>query len=167
MGAEDPNTYDERFAVRPKLEQNLRESVETTDWKDHLGDELPVATVRRIVTAVVAQVDSTVRVKVSSSPEGYYLVSTDNGKLRFDFGITASYDFDNNTSSIDCNVENGYSSYKGAGVIQMIIGLCFAAGVRRWGKPDEFTLSVYEDRGDGAWQHIAQKLGAKWVGSVR
>jgi hypothetical protein len=127
---------------------------------EEYGLELPIATVRRIVTAVMAQVDTQAVVKVRSSPEGYYLVSTDNEMLIFDFGITAD------GGEISANIVNGYSSYKGAGVVTKIIDLCFKAMVKKYGKPTKFVISTLQDRGDGVWQAIAQKLGAEWGGSV-
>jgi hypothetical protein len=127
---------------------------------EEYGLELPIATVRRIVTAVMAQVDPRAVVKVRSSPEGYYLVSTDNEMLTFDFGITAD------GGEISANIVNGYSSYKGAGVVTKIIEQCFKAMVKKYGKPTKFVISTQQDRGDGVWQAIAQKLGAEWGGSV-
>ena len=127
---------------------------------EEYGLELPIATVRRIVTAVVAQVDPSAVVKVKSSPEGYYLVSTDNEMLVFDFGITAD------GGEISANIVNGYSSYKGAGVVTKIIDLCFKAMVKKYGRPTKFVISTQQDRGDGVWQAIAQKLGAEWGGSA-
>ena len=127
---------------------------------EEYGLELPIATVRRIVTAVMAQVDPQPVVKVKGSPEGYYLVSTDNEMLTFDFGITAD------GGEISANIVNGYSSYKGAGVVTKIIDQCFKAMVKKYGRPTKFVISTQQDRGYGVWQAIAQKLGAEWGGSV-
>ena len=127
---------------------------------EEYGLELPIATVRRIVTAVMAQVDPQAVVKVKGSPEGYYLVSTDNEMLTFDFGITAD------GGEISANIVNGYSSYKGAGVVTKIIDQCFKAMVKKYGRPTKFVISTQQDRGYGVWQAIAQKLGAEWGGSM-
>jgi GNAT superfamily N-acetyltransferase len=160
--------YYEKFITRYESDQDfdlrLRRSTGIMEEKtldpEEYGLELPTSTVRRIVTAVVAQVDPTARVIVKQSPEGYYLASTDNKMLRFDFGITAD------GGEISANIVNGYSSYKGAGVVTKIIDQCFKAMVKKYGKPSKFVISTQQDRGDGVWQAIAQKLGAEWGGSV-
>ena len=144
------------YQIRPK---ELNEEERLLDPEEY-GLELPIATVRRIVTAVMAQVDPQAVVKVRSSPEGYYFVSTDNEMLIFDFGITAD------GGEISANIVNAYSSYKGAGVVTKIIDLCFKAMVKKYGKPTKFVISTQQDRGDGVWQAIAQKLGAEWGGSM-
>jgi hypothetical protein len=125
---------------------------------DLYGEMLPTATVKRIVTGVMNQVDPDAKVSIKQSPEGYYIVRSE--KLRFDFGITAD------GGEIGANIVNGYSSYKGAGVITRIISECFKAAEQLWGKPIKFVVSVQQDRGDGAWQAIAKRLGAEWGGSV-
>ena len=127
---------------------------------EEYGLELPPATVRRIATAVMAQVDPQAQVKVRCAPEGYCLVSTDNDMLTLDFVITAD------GGEISALIVNGYSSYKGAGVVTKIIDQCFKAMVKKYGKPENFVISTQQDRGDGVWQAIAQKLGAEWGGSV-
>jgi hypothetical protein len=123
---------------------------------------LPTATVGRIVRAVVAEIDPSAVVKVKGSPEGYYLVSTDNDKLQFDFGITAD------AGEISANIVNAYAreDYLGTGIVTKIIDLCFKAMVKKYGRPEKFVISTQEDKGHGVWQHIAQKLGAEWGGSV-
>ena len=122
------------------------------------GEMLPTSTVKRIVAGVMNQVDPGAKVSVKQSPEGYYIVRGE--KLRFDFGITAA------GGEISANIVNGYSSYKGAGVITQIISACFKAAEQLWGKPTKFVVSVQQDRGDGVWQAISKKLGAEWGGSV-
>lgn len=122
------------------------------------GEMLPITTVRRIVARVMAQVDPAAQVRVGSSPEGYYIIKSD--KLRFDFGITAD------GGEIGANIANAFSSYGGSGVVTKIIDLCFKAMVKKYGKPEKFILSVMQDNGHGVWQHIAQKLGAEWQGSI-
>jgi hypothetical protein len=126
---------------------------------DLYGEMLPTATVGRIVRAVVAEVDPSAVVKIKGSPEGYYLVSTDTDMLTFDFGITAD------GGEISANIVNAYNSYKG-GIVTKIIDLCFKAMVKKYGRPEKFVISTLQDRGYGVWQHIAQKLGAEWGGSV-
>lgn len=125
---------------------------------DLYGEMLPTSTVRRIVTSVVKQVDPGSKITVRQSPEGYYLVNSE--KLRLDFGITAD------GGEISANIVNAYSSYKGAGIVTKIIDLCFKAMVKKYGRPTKFVISTQQDRGHGVWQHIAQKLGAEWGGSV-
>ena len=129
---------------------------------DLYGEMLPTATVGRIVRAVVAEIDPSAVVKVKGSPEGYYLVSTDNNKLQFDFGITAD------AGEISANIVNAYAreDYLGTGIVTKIIDLCFKAMVKKYGRPEKFVISTQEDKGHGVWQHIAQKLGAEWGGSV-
>jgi GNAT superfamily N-acetyltransferase len=122
------------------------------------GEELPLATVKKIVTGVVKQVDSNAKVTVKQSPEGYYIVRSEG--LRLDFGITAD------GGDINANIVNAYSSYKGKNVVTEIFGQCFRAAEQLWGKPTKFVMSAHEDRGHGVWQHMAQKLGAKWEGSI-
>jgi GNAT superfamily N-acetyltransferase len=122
------------------------------------GEELPVSTVRRIVAGVINQVDPGANVTVKQTPEGYYSVNGE--KLRLDFGITAD------GGDINANIVNAYSSYKGAGVVTKIFDQCFQAAEQLWGKPIKFVMSAHEDRGYGVWQHIAQKLGAEWAGSI-
>lgn len=122
------------------------------------GEELPIATVKRIVTGVMSQVDSSATVTVKQSPEGYYSINSE--KLRLDFGITAD------GGDINANIVNAYSSYKGAGVVTEIFAQCFRAAEQLWGKPNRFVMSAHEDRGHGVWQHIAQKLGAEWGGDL-
>jgi hypothetical protein len=129
---------------------------------DLYGEMLPTATVGRIVRAVVADIDPSAVVKIKGSPEGYYLVSTDNDKLQFDFGITAD------AGEISANIVNAYAreDYLGTGIVTKIIDLCFKAMVKKYGRPEKFIISTQEDKGHGVWQHIAQKLGAEWGGSV-
>ena len=129
---------------------------------DLYGEMLPTATVGRIVRAVVAKIDPSAVVKIKGSPEGYYLVSTDNDKLQFDFGITAD------AGEISANIVNAYAreDYLGTGIVTKIIDLCFKAMVKKYGRPEKFIISTQEDKGHGVWQHIAQKLGAEWGGSV-
>jgi hypothetical protein len=129
---------------------------------DLYGEMLPTATVGRIVRAVVAEIDPSAVVKIKGSPEGYYLVSTDNNKLQFDFGITAD------AGEISANIVNAYAreDYLGTGIVTKIIDLCFKAMVKKYGRPEKFVISTQEDKGHGVWQHIAQKLGAEWGGSV-
>ena len=122
------------------------------------GEELPVSTVRRIVANIMNQVDPGAKISVKQTPEGYY--SVDSEKLRLDFGITAD------GGDINANIVNAYSSYPGAGVVTQIFAQCFQAAEQRWGKPKQFVMSAHEDRGHGVWQHIAQKLGAEWQGSI-
>jgi GNAT superfamily N-acetyltransferase len=136
----------------------LREFESKTLDPDLYGEELPVATVKRIVASVMNQVDPEARVSVKQTPEGYYSVNSD--KLRLDFGITAD------GGEINANIVNAYSSYKGAGVVTKIFGQCFRAAEKLWGKSTKFVMSAHEDRGHGVWQHIAQKLGAEWQGSI-
>jgi GNAT superfamily N-acetyltransferase len=104
------------------------------------------------------QVDPGANVTVKQTPEGYYSVNGE--KLRLDFGITAD------GGDINANIVNAYSSYKGAGVVTKIFDQCFQAAEQLWGKPIKFVMSAHEDRGYGVWQHIAQKLGAEWAGSI-
>jgi hypothetical protein len=125
---------------------------------DIYGEELPLATVKRIVASVMKQVDPSAKISVKQSPEGYYNVNGE--KLRLDFGITAA------GGEISANIVNAYSSYKGAGVVTKIFGECFKAAEQLWGTPQKFVMSAHEDRGHGVWQHIAQKLGAEWEGSI-
>ena len=129
---------------------------------DLYGEMLPTATVGRIVRAVVAEIDPSAVVKIKGSPEGYYLVSTDNNKLQFDFGITAD------AGEISANIVNAYAreDYLGTGIVTKIIDLCFKAMVKKYGRPEKFVISTQEDKGHGVWQHIAQKLGAEWGGSM-
>lgn len=122
------------------------------------GEMLPTSTVKRIVTGVLNQVDPGKPVTVKSSPEGYYVVRSEG--LRLDFGITAD------GGDINANIVNAYSSYKGKNVVTEIFGQCFRAAEQLWGKPNRFAMSAHEDRGHGVWQHIAQKLGAEWEGSL-
>jgi GNAT superfamily N-acetyltransferase len=122
------------------------------------GEMLPTATVKRIVNTVMSQVDPGAKVSVKQSPEGYYIVRSEG--LRLDFGITAD------GGTINANIVNAYSSYKGKNVVTEIFGQCFRAAEKLWGKPARFVMSAHEDRGDGVWQHIAQKLGAEWEGSI-
>jgi hypothetical protein len=122
------------------------------------GEMLPTATVKRIVTGVMNQVDPDAKVTVKQSPEGYYIVRSEG--LRLDFGITAD------GGEIGANIVNAYSSYKGKNVVTEIFGQCFKAAEQLWGKPSKFVVSVQQDRGDGVWQAIAKKLGAEWGGSV-
>ena len=136
----------------------LREFESKTLDPDLYGEELPIAMVKRIVNTVISQVDPGAKVSVRQSPEGYYNVNSD--KLRLDFGITAD------GGDINANIVNAYSSYKGAGVVTQIFGHCFRAAEQLWGKPNRFVMSAHQDRGHGVWQHIAQKLGAEWQGSI-
>lgn len=137
---------------------NVDENKNQTELDPEIyGEELPLATVKQIVTDVVKQVDPQAKVKIKYD-WGTYLVSSE--KLRFDFGITAD------GGEISANIVNGYSSYKGAGVITKIIGECFKAAEQLWGTPTKFVISVQQDRGHGVWQAIAKKLGAEWGGSV-
>jgi GNAT superfamily N-acetyltransferase len=122
------------------------------------GEMLPTATVKRIVNTVMSQVDPGAKVSVKQSPEGYYIVRSEG--LRLDFGITAD------GGTINANIVNAYSSYKGKNVVTEIFGQCFRAAEKLWGKPAKFVMSAHEDRGQGVWQHIAQKLGAEWQGSI-
>ena len=122
------------------------------------GEMLPTATVKRIVNTVMSQVDPGAKVSVKQSPEGYYIVRSEG--LRLDFGITAD------GGAINANIVNAYSSYKGKNVVTEIFGQCFRAAEKLWGKPARFVMSAHEDRGQGVWQHIAQKLGAEWEGSI-
>jgi GNAT superfamily N-acetyltransferase len=122
------------------------------------GEMLPTATVKRIVTSIMNQVDPSTKVTVKQSPEGYYIVRGE--KLRLDFGITAD------GGDINANIVNAYSSYKGKNVVTEIFGQCFRAAEQLWGKPSRFVMSAHEDRGHGVWQHMAQKLGAEWEGSI-
>jgi hypothetical protein len=119
---------------------------------------LPTPTVKRIVAGVMNQVDPGAKVSVKQTPEGYYSVNGE--KLRLDFGITAD------GGEINANIVNAYSSYKGKNVVTDIFGQCFKAAEQLWGKPAKFVMSAHEDRGHGVWQHIAQKLGAEWEGSI-
>ena len=144
--------YEANVVANQNRPKELNEEERLLDPEEY-GLELPIATVRRIVTAVMAQVDPQAVVKVRSSPEGYYLVSTDNEMLIFDFGITAD------GGEISANIVNGYSSYKGAGVVTKIIDQCFKAMVKKYGRPTKFVISTQQDRGYGVWQAIAQKLG--------
>jgi len=143
---------------------NKNRGEEGNIWEDKTldpeiyGEMLPTSTVKRIVTSVMKQVDPTAKVTVKQSPEGYYNVNSD--KLRLDFGITAD------GGEINANIVNAYSSYKGAGVVTNIFAQCFKAAEQLWGKPAKFVMSAHEDRGHGVWQHIAQKLGAEWQGSI-
>lgn len=122
------------------------------------GEMLPTSTVKRIVAGVMNQVDPGAKVSVKQTPEGYYSVNGE--KLRLDFGITAD------GGEINANIVNAYSSYKGAGVVTEIFKQCFQAAEQLWGTPVKFVMSAHEDRGHGVWQHIAQKLGAEWQGSL-
>ena len=144
-----------------RAQEFLLEEEKLLDPEEY-GLELPTSTVRRIVTAVVAQVDPTARVRVGYTPEGYYVVSTDNDKLQFDFGITAD------AGEISANIVNAYAreDYLGTGIVTKIIDLCFKAMVKKYGRPEKFVISTQEDKGHGVWQHIAQKLGAEWGGSM-
>ena len=141
-----------------RAQEFLLEEEKLLDPEEY-GLELPTATVRRIVTSIMAQIDPDARVTVRNTPEGYYMVSTDTDMLRFDFGITAD------GGEISANIVNAYNSYKG-GVVTKIIDLCFKAMVKKYGRPTKFVISTQQDRGDGVWQHIAQKLGAEWGGSA-
>lgn len=125
---------------------------------DVYGEMLPTSTVKRIVAGVMNRVDPGAKVTVKESPEGYYIVRGE--KLRLDFGITAD------GGDINANIVNAYSSYPGAGVVTNIFAQCFKAAEQLWGKPNRFAMSAHEDRGHGVWQHIAQKLGAEWEGSI-
>ena len=125
---------------------------------DLYGEMLPTATVKRIVASVINQVDPDAQVTVKQTPEGYYSVNSE--KIRLDFGITAD------GGDINANIVNAYSSYKGKNVVTEIFGQCFRAAEKLWGKPAKFVMSAHEDRGHGVWQHIAQKLGAEWQGSI-
>ena len=125
---------------------------------DVYGEMLPTATIKRIITGVMNQVDPMAKVTVKQTPEGYYSVNAE--KLRLDFGITAD------GGDINANIVNAYSSYKGKNVVTEIFGQCFKAAEQLWGKPNRFVMSAHEDRGYGVWQHIAQKLGAEWEGSI-
>jgi pyrimidine deaminase RibD-like protein len=138
------------------MEENFA-SGKTLD-PDLYGEMLPTDTVKRIVTGVMNQVDPDAKVTVRQSPEGYYLVRSEG--LRLDFGITAD------GGDIGANIVNAYSSYKGKNVVTEIFAQCFRAAEQLWGKPAKFVVSVQQDRGDGAWQAIAKKLGAEWGGSV-
>jgi len=139
------------------ITENIANGVKTLD-PDLYGEELPVATVKHIVTKVMSQVDPKAKVSVKSSPEGYYIVRSEG--LRLDFGITAD------GGEIGANIANAYSSYPGQGVVTSILGQCFRAAEQLWGKPTKFVMSAQQDRGHGVWQHMAQKLGAEWGGSV-
>jgi len=136
----------------------LREFESKTLDPDLYGEMLPTSTVRRIVAGVMRQVDPGAKVTVKQTPEGYYSVNGE--KLRLDFGITAD------GGEINANIVNAYSSYKGAGVVTEIFKQCFKAAEQLWGTPNKFVMSAHEDRGYGVWQHIAQKLGAEWEGSI-
>ena len=131
---------------------------------DLYGEELPLATVKQVVAGIMSKVDPHAHIAISSSPEGYYIARITNasqGKnIKFDFGITAD------GGEITANIVNAYSNYKGAGVVTSIVGECFKAAERLWGKPSKFVISVEEDRGHGVWQAIAKKLGAEFGGSV-
>lgn len=122
------------------------------------GEMLPTSTIIRIVSKVVGQIDPDAKLSIKSSPEGYYTVRGE--KLRLDFGITAD------GGDINANIVNAYSSYKGKNVVTEIFAQCFRAAEQLWGKPNRFVMSAHEDRGHGVWQHIAQKLGAEWEGSL-
>ena len=98
------------------------------------------------------------QVKITQSPEGYYTVEGE--KIGLDFGITAD------AGEINANLVNAFSSYKGAGVVTEILRQCFKAMADLYGQPTDFVISAHQDRGHGVWQAIAQKLGAKWGGSI-
>ena len=133
-------------------------SKEKTLDPDIYGEELPLATVKQIVSSIMKQVDPKAKVSIKQSPEGYYNVNSEG--LRLDFGITAD------GGDINANIVNAYSSYPGKNVVTNIFGQCFRAAEQLWGKPAKFVMSAQQDRGYGIWQHIAQKLGAEWGGSV-
>jgi hypothetical protein len=122
------------------------------------GEELPIAKVRQIVQNIMFAVDPTAPLKIKGSPEGYYIV--ESPKLNMAFGITAD------GGEISANIERAYSSYKGANVVTDILKQCFAAMEKKFGKPTAFVISPREDRGHGVWQHVAQKLGAKYGGGT-
>ena len=122
------------------------------------GEELPFATAKSIIHNVVTTVDPQAKLKITHSPEGYYCVQGD--KIRLDFGITAD------GGEISANIVNAYSSYKGTGIVTEILRQCFKAMADLYGQPTDFVISAHQDRGHGVWQHIAQKLGAKWGGSI-
>jgi GNAT superfamily N-acetyltransferase len=149
----DGTTY---FISADDFDPDLFEA--TTLDPEIYGEMLPTATVKRIVNTVMSQVDPGAKVSVKQSPEGYYIVRSEG--LRLDFGITAD------GGTINANIVNAYSSYKGKNVVTEIFGQCFRAAEKLWGKPAKFVMSAHEDRGDGVWQHIAQKLGAEWEGSI-
>jgi GNAT superfamily N-acetyltransferase len=139
-------------------EATVWEAEERTLDPNLYGEMLPTATVKRIVTGVMNQVDPAAKISVKQSPEGYYIVRSEG--LRLDFGITAD------GGEIGANIVNAYSSYKGKNVVTDIFAQCFRAAEQLWGKPTKFVVSVQQDRGHGAWQAIAKKLGAEWGGSV-
>ena len=121
------------------------------------GEELPLSTIKRIIQSVMSQVDPTAKLTIKRTPEGYIDVHSDNGLLTLIFGITAD------GGEIGANIDKAYSSYKGKGVVTAIIGQCFKAAEKRWGKPEAFSINPYEDRGHGVWQAMAQKLGARYA----
>ena len=122
------------------------------------GEELSVSTIKRIVQGVMSQVDPTAELTIRKTPDGYIDVYADNGKLTLVFGITAD------GGEIGANIDKAYSSYKGKSVVTSIIGQCFKAAEKKWGKPESFSINPYEDRGHGVWQAMAQKLGATYGG---
>ena len=125
---------------------------------DIYGEMLPFATAKSIIQNVVRSVDPQAKLKITQSPEGYYTVEGE--KIGLDFGITAD------AGEINANLVNAFSSYKGAGVVTEILRQCFKAMADLYGQPTDFVISAHQDRGHGVWQAIAQKLGAKWGGSI-
>ena len=135
----------------------IESQVKTLDPEIY-GEELPFHTAKSIIHNVITSVDPQAKLKISHSPEGYY--SVEGEKIRMDFGITAD------AGEISANLVNAFSSYKGAGVVTEILRQCFKAMADLYGQPTDFVISAHQDRGHGVWQAIAQKLGAKWGGSI-
>ena len=159
-GIEETNNPKLRELCKQLADTFLKKSLAESKMLDPdiYGEELPIATVRRIISTVLKQVDPTAKVSVKQTPEGYYSIRSEG--LRLDFGITAD------GGDINANIVNAYSSYPGKNVVTNIFGQCFQAAEQLWGKPAKFVISAQQDRGHGVWQHIAQKLGAEWGGSV-
>lgn len=122
-------------------------------------DNLPAATIKRIAQAVFAKGFPDVKISVESDwdsttirADGFILQLAATAVMADEPGGMP-------TQGIFVN-EARSGPYKG--VVTAILGGIYHAMERRWGTTPNKILQPYEDRGHGAWQHIAQQLGVKY-----
>lgn len=128
---------------------------------DNSWDEeefLPARTSKMIAKQAFSRLypDAKVNIDANDEGDGSINIETADGE----FGLL--YSCSKQEGEIIVFVENAYAG-KYKGIVQAIIGMSFIAAKKLWGNPPKgMVLIPNDDKSDGYWQDLANKMGVKY-----